>query len=186
MRKSRLKLDRRFLTLLLLTATAALLTACPSVPVNNSPSANSGSPPAASSPAPPEKTPTPTLAGTSIGTGSLATPTEAYKTAFEIRQRKDGPGLKKVLSKEILEFFAEIGGLEKRSLDEMLQELAEKPQAATPEVRSEKISGDRAIIEYRDEKGEWKEMDFVKEDGGWKLTLPKADGPVTAAPPKKP
>lgn len=79
-----------------------------------------------------------------------------------------------------------MAGLEKKSLDEMFQELAEKPQAAIPEVRNEKINGDRAIIEYRDEKGEWKEMDFVKEDGGWKLTLPKADGPGAAAPPRRP
>lgn len=91
MKKSKLNLDRRLLSLLLLTATAALLTACPSVPVNNSPGANRSDPPAAPSPAPPERTPDPASARNAAATGSLATPTEAYKTAFEIRQRKEGP-----------------------------------------------------------------------------------------------
>src|SRR5687768_4105178 len=37
--------------------------------------------------------------------GSLATPTEAYKTAYELRKKKDIEGLKKVMSKDIKEFL---------------------------------------------------------------------------------
>src|SRR4051812_46642967 len=36
--------------------------------------------------------------------GSLATPTEAYKTAHAVRQKKDLAGLKRVLSKKMLGF----------------------------------------------------------------------------------
>ncbi len=119
-------------------------------------------------------------------TGSLATPTEAYKTAYEIRKRKDAAGLKKVMSKDVLEFFEEMGKIEKKSLDVMLKELVEKPQGPTNETRNEKITGNRAILEYKNEKGEWKEMDFEKEGSDWKMTIPKADGPGTDGPPKKP
>lgn len=80
-----------------------------------------------------------------------------------------------MLSKEILEFFSEMGKVQNKSLDAMLLELCEKPQTPTAEARNEKITGNRAIIEYKEPSGEWKEMDFVKEGGEWKLTLPKAE-----------
>ncbi|NOT46270.1 MAG: hypothetical protein HOP17_00775 [Acidobacteria bacterium] len=168
-------------------AAAAMTAACPTNPVNNS-SASGNSNVNVSAPKPAETTAATPVPESSGEPGSLATPTEAYKTAFALRQKKDAQGLKKVLSKEILEFFAEMGKLEKKSLDEMLVGLAEKPQAGAAETRNEKITGDRAVLEFKDEKGEWSEMDFVKEDGGWKLTLPKAEGPGTGSgtSPKKP
>src|SRR5687767_7239076 len=46
--------------------------------------------------------------GSTANAGSLATPTEAYKTAYAARQQKDVAGLKRVLSKDILEFFETI------------------------------------------------------------------------------
>ncbi len=160
----------------LLFASALIGAGCPTVPVNNSPGNNSNNTAAIPEPAASvNKTDTP--ANSDVPMGSLATPTDAYKTAYAIRQRKDVDAFKRVLSAEIVEFFTEIGKLEKKSLDEMLMELLEKPQASTAEVRNEKRTGDRAILEYKDEKGEWKEMDFVKEGGEWKLTLPKAEGP---------
>ncbi|MGD9561569.1 MAG: hypothetical protein AB7F88_04640 [Pyrinomonadaceae bacterium] len=144
---------------------------CPTSPIANGP--GNGRAADERSPRPPEKTSAPD--NTDQPVGSLATPTEAYRTSFAIRQRKDGQALKRVLSKEIIEFFTEMGKASGKSLDQMLQEIAEKPQAATPEVRNEKITGDRAILEYKDEKGEWKEMDFQKEGSEWKLTLPRAE-----------
>lgn len=120
---------------------------------------------------------TPTQAVLSGPVGSLATPTEAYKTAYELRKKKDIEGLKKIMSKDILEFFTEIGQEEKKSLDDMLRDLADKPQADRAEVRNEKITGNWAVLEYLDEKGEWKTMDFEKVDGKWLLSFPKADSP---------
>lgn len=112
-------------------------------------------------------------------TNSTVTPTDAYKAAYAARKNKDVPGLKKLMSKDIIEFFTEIGGAgdKKQTLDELLMELCEKPQAPTAEARKEKIDGDHATIEYLDEKGDWSTMDFVKEGGGWKLTIPKMDKP---------
>lgn len=107
-------------------------------------------------------------------------PTDAYKAAYAARKNRDVPALKKLLSKDILEFFTEIAGLgeKKQTVDELLMELCEKPQAATAEVRNEKISGDKAKLEFLDDNGEWSQMEFVKEDGSWKLTFePEMDGP---------
>ena len=182
MRQPIVGLKRNFYAVTLWAAIAVTLSACPSSPVKNSPGSNNSNTPA-TAPSPSEAPPA-TPSETTTGTGSLATPTEAYRTAHAIRAKKDAQGMKRVLSKEILEFFTEIGKMEKKSLDDMLLELCEKPQAPTAEARNEKITGDRATIEYKEENGEWKEMDFIKEGGEWKLTLPKADSP--GAPPKKP
>lgn len=119
---------------------------------------------------------------------STGTPTDAYKAAYAARKKKDVPGLKKLMSKDIIEFFTEIGGAgdKKQTIDELLMELCEKPQAPTAEARNEKIDGEYATIEYLDEKGDWSTMDFVKEGGGWKLTIPKMDKPdMKGGDPKK-
>lgn len=106
---------------------------------------------------------------------SLATPTEAYKTAYELRKKKDVQGLKKIMSDDIKEFLTMMGEEEMKSLDDMIREMTEKPQADKAEVRNEKFKGDRAELEYRTETGEWKTMDFEKVDGNWLLSFPKAD-----------
>ena len=175
------KPGRNLLLLTLWAAIAATLAGCPSAPVNTGPGPTNGNTPTSTPSAPPQS---PSSAVSDSTPGSLATPTDAYRTAHGLRANKDIEGLKRVLSKDILEFFTEMGKLDKKSLDEMLLELCLKPQAATPESRNEKITGNRAIIEYQDENGEWKEMDFEKEGSEWKLTLPKAE--EAAVPPKKP
>lgn len=117
---------------------------------------------------------TPEKAGEPAAAGS---PTAAYKAAYAARKNKDVDALRKLMSKDIMEFFVEIGKEEKKSVDEMLKELCDKPQAATDDTRNEKINGDRATVEYLDEDGKWRTMDFIKEGGSWKLTLPKMDDP---------
>lgn len=105
--------------------------------------------------------------------GSLATPTEAYKTGYAARQTKDLATLKRVLSKDALQFLTDVGKEEQKTLDDQLRTLAERPQAATAETRNEKINGDRASLEYLNEKGKWASMEFVKEGNDWKIDLPK-------------
>ncbi len=106
--------------------------------------------------------------------GSLGTPTEVYKFAYAARQKKDIEGLKRVLSKDALEFFS-VMSEPGEPIDKALLQMTETPQAATDESRNEKINGNRATLEYPDAQGKWKTMDFVKEDGEWKITFPKMD-----------
>ncbi|MCA1558529.1 MAG: hypothetical protein LC731_08325, partial [Acidobacteria bacterium] len=111
---------------------------------------------------------------TATAGGSLATPTETYKTGYEARQKKDVATLKRVLSKDALAFLTEVGKEEKKTLDDQLKAMAERPQAATAETRNEKINGDRATLEYLNDKGAWSTMHFAKEGNDWKIDLPKA------------
>ena len=114
--------------------------------------------------------------------GSMATPTDAYKFAYNCRKRKDIECLKKVMSKDVIQFFTEIGKEDKKSADDMLKELVEKPQAVTVESRNEKIEGDYASIEYKDETGAWKTMDFEKVGSDWKMGFPKKPEGSTKKP----
>ena len=114
-------------------------------------------------------------------TTSLSTPTDSYKTAYALREKKDVEGLKRVMSKDVMEFFEMMAKEEKKTVNEELAQMFEKPQAKSPEVRNEKITGDTATIEYLDADGSWKPMDFVKEGSDWKMTIPKAE---KSAPPK--
>ena len=107
-----------------------------------------------------------------------STPTAAYNTAYNARKNKDVATLKKLMSKDILEFFeivaeSESEGGKKKTVDDVLMELCEKPLPPKPETKDEEINGDRATLEYRDEEGEWSTMDFDKVDGMWKLGAPK-------------
>lgn len=106
---------------------------------------------------------------------SLATPTEAYKTAYAARKNKDIKNLKRTLSKDMIEFFTMMSEGSDKGIDAELMKLAEKPQNPSDETRNEKINGDKAMLEFRDENGNWKTMDFIKEDGEWKLTINKPE-----------
>jgi hypothetical protein len=114
-------------------------------------------------------------ANTDTAIVSANSPTAAYIAAYNARKNKDIPALRALLSKDIIEFFKIMGEEDKKSVDDMLKELADRPQAATAEARNEKINGDKATIEYLDEDGKWTPMDLVKEDGVWKLTLAVGD-----------
>ena len=125
---------------------------------------------------------TPAAVGTT--TSSAGTPTDAYKAAYTARKNKDIEGLKKLMSKDVLEFLTMVGDADdkkKQTLDDQLKELCEKPQAATAEARKETIDDDYATIEYLDEEGGWPTMEFVKEDGVWKIAF----GDPKKAPPGK-
>ena len=181
---------RVFIKSSLLFSILAAAAGCSGGPAANTPSNNSTSQPAvaASSPgigsATAQNTPgatksTPAPANTAeAGTpASLATPSEAYKTAYAIRQKKDVQALKQVMSREMTAYFTEMGKTQKKSLDQVLALLVEQPQAPTAETRNERISDDRAVLEFKDASGKWLPMDFVKEDGGWKMALSKVAAP---------
>jgi hypothetical protein len=135
-------------------------------PANSSNTAVSNTAPKAAEPKPADAKPVAPVSETETA-GSLATPTEAYN--------KDIEGLKKVMSDDIKEFLTMMGEAEKKTLDDVLRDMVEKPQADKAESRKEKIKGDRATVEYLSETGTWKTMDFEKVNGKWLLGLPKAD-----------
>lgn len=106
---------------------------------------------------------------------SASTPTEAYKSAYAARKNKDINALKKLISKDMFEFFEIMGEGKANALDEGLKQLVETPQGPSDETRNEKITGDKATLQYLDKDSKWTTLDLVKEDGIWKLTIAKMD-----------
>lgn len=140
---------------------------------SNANTAPASSPAAANTSTPTQSEAKPETAPATDSAFSLATPTDAYKTGYAARKNKDIATLKRVMSKDALGFLTDMAEIDKKTLDDLLKDLTEKPQAATPETRNLKITGNRATLEYLDEEGKWTTMDFSKEGSDWKIDLPK-------------
>jgi hypothetical protein len=107
-----------------------------------------------------------------------SSPSATLKTYFEALQKKDAAALKKTLSKGTLEMFEQFAKAQSppKTLDEALQTgLASTTTTDSnkmPETRNEKIDGDKATLEVKNEKtGAWETVPFIKEDGDWKIAF---------------
>ncbi len=108
--------------------------------------------------------------------GAGSSPTATFRAYVEAVQHKDTDGVKKTFSKGSLAFFERAAKAQNKSVDEMLKTgiTDEVASAAAPEMRNEKIEGDSATLEVKDNKsGKWETVPFVKEEGQWKIALEK-------------
>lgn len=106
--------------------------------------------------------------------GEQSTPTLAYKALYEAVKRKDSEGIKKVLSKGTIELMEGAAAMQKKTLNQVIENGITETTFAPklPEMRNEKITGDVAILEVKNEKtGKWESLPFAKEDGQWKLAI---------------
>jgi hypothetical protein len=104
-----------------------------------------------------------------------SSPTATARAYFDASKAKDVQGLKNTLSKKSLALVEDMGKIGNKTLDESLKEMAsEAKPTATFETRNEKITGETATIEVKDERGKWEPLPFVKEDGQWKIALDQA------------
>lgn len=131
--------------------------------------------PANTAPANQTKTETKTDIKTETKTATLrqSTPTEAGESFFNAMKAKDAAAFKQLMSKDSLEILEAAASEKKMTLDDLLtkQFFPNTPMPAAFEQRGEKITGDKATTEMKDEKGEWSPMIFVKEGGVWKVSL---------------
>jgi hypothetical protein len=83
--------------------------------------------------------------------------------------------MKKALSKGSLDMFDKLAKEQNKSTDEMLKSFdKEDKNQKLPETRNEKINGDTATLEVKNDKTDkWDTLPFVKENGEWKIALDK-------------
>lgn len=99
---------------------------------------------------------------------SGASPTATMNAYYDALKTKDVEAVKKTVSRGYLTLLEEAGVSAERAFRPMMDRLP----AARPELRNEKIDGDRATLEMRNEEaGRWDTVNFVKEDGAWKIAL---------------
>ena len=113
------------------------------------------------------------VSGCSLLGGS--TPTKTFKNFFEASKKKDPAAMKKTLSKGSLEMFDKIAKEQNKMTDDMLKDVdKDGKKEAMPETRNEKITGETATLEIKNEKtGKWDSLPFVKEDSEWKIAFDK-------------
>jgi len=122
----------------------------------------------------PSATPTSTATTSTGDAGS--TPTATFTAYYNAIKNNDAAAVKAIFSKDTIQALEEEAKQQKKSFDDVFQEglksaSAEVP-AQLPEVRNEKIDGDRATLEIKDDKkGTWEPLHFVKEDGKWKVSF---------------
>ncbi|HEY6186525.1 MAG TPA: hypothetical protein VIW80_02520 [Pyrinomonadaceae bacterium] len=105
---------------------------------------------------------------------SQRSPGAAFKTYYEAALKRDTEGMKKTLSQSTLKYFAEMARAAHKTTDEGLRANAEAMPQQLPETRNEIVNDDAAALEFKDAKtGRWETVEFVKEDGAWKLALDK-------------
>jgi len=106
---------------------------------------------------------------------SGSTPTATFKAFYEASKKKDAAGMKKTLSKGTLDMFDKLAKEQNKTTDEMLKEVDKDDKSEKmPETRNEKITGDTATLEVKNDKtNRWDPLPFVKENGEWKIALDK-------------
>lgn len=99
-------------------------------------------------------------------------PTETMKALNEASRKKDVETIKKLVSKGTLELLEQSAQRQETTVDELLRRDEGAPFQELPETRNEKISGDTATIEIKNNAtNDWETMPFVKENGVWKIAL---------------
>lgn len=99
-------------------------------------------------------------------------PTAALKTFAEAMQKKDVQVIKSTISAGSLKMFEESAQKQNTTLDEILKKNGGAGLKQIPEMRGEKIEGDRATVEVKNgATPDWDKIPLVKEDGKWKIAL---------------
>jgi len=115
------------------------------------------------------------LLAVAAGCKSTPPPSATFKSYFEAQKKKDIAGMKQTLSKTSLLMMEASAKQKQLTVDQMLASQLENPASKVdkmPETRNEKISGDSATIELKNEEANrWDTMYFIKEDGAWKIAL---------------
>ena len=107
-----------------------------------------------------------------VGCGKGASsPTDAWKGFYAAAQKKDGATMKSYLSKGILSEVEQEAKKANISADEaIVKEFGPEVAKLSSSTTDEKIDGDKATLRVsRVGDGSSEKLEFVKEDGTWKI-----------------
>ena len=98
------------------------------------------------------------------------TPLETLKEYGDAFQKKDITTMKLLLSAESLRMHEQEAKAQNLTVDDVVRrETLFSENQKTAEFRNQKIEDERATIEMKDSAGIWNTVQFVKEDGVWKI-----------------
>lgn len=100
-------------------------------------------------------------------------PTETLKRFIEASKKKDVEAIKKTLSKNSLILTERSAAAQNTTVDELFKRDNPGIPSDVPEMRNEKIEGELASVEVKDQTGGYDTIPFVKEENVWKLAFDK-------------
>ncbi|MEZ5427356.1 MAG: DUF4878 domain-containing protein [Pyrinomonadaceae bacterium] len=154
------------LIIIILTALVLTTVSCTGASAPAKPNAETGNA---------QQTETAKSPGTTTET-SAGSPGATIGIYFEALKKKDDETVKKYTSKASLEKFEEAAKAKNKTLSEMILAGEDLSGKKSPETRNEKIDGDSATVEVKDdETGKWETVPLIKEDGLWKIAFEKLD-----------
>lgn len=110
------------------------------------------------------------FAGCQATSDQPLSPTETMKASNDAAIKKNVDAIKKLVSRGTLERLEQSAKAENTTVDELLKDFLDAPSVELPEIRNEKITGDAATIEIKNNAtNEWETMPFVRENGVWKI-----------------
>jgi hypothetical protein len=100
----------------------------------------------------------------------VLTPIDTFKSYNEAVRKKDLTAMKLMLSQASLKMHEEEAKARGVTLDDVMktQSLIGEDQKQVA-FKNEKIEGERATIEVKDQNNRWDKIHFVFEDGVWKI-----------------
>ena len=100
-------------------------------------------------------------------------PVETFKQFVKAYKDVNIEDVKKLLSKQSIDWMTKEAKKEGKTLDDFLKEEIKEGNLVIKgdlEVRKEKIDGDNASFEFKND-DDWDEAHFVKDDGLWKIDV---------------
>lgn len=98
------------------------------------------------------------------------TPLETLQAYVKAFQKKDYTTMKLLLSDATIKMHQESAKAQGVTLDDIVQrETLISPEQKTAEFRNQKIDGEKATIEMKNNFGAWNTINFVREQGIWKI-----------------
>jgi hypothetical protein len=114
-----------------------------------------------------------TFAALACSKGGNSTPTATFQTFYNAVKNTDVNAIKSVMPKKNLDQAENEAKAKGIAFDDALKvelkRMSTRLPATMPEIRDEKIEGDKATLEFKDGE-DWEKVGFIKEDGGWKLS----------------
>ena len=99
-----------------------------------------------------------------------STPFETLEAYTKAIKKKDTTTMKLLLSDETIKMHQQSAKEQGVTLDEIVQrETLFSPDQKTVKYRNQQIEGDKATMEMENSYGVWENVNFVKEDGVWKI-----------------
>lgn len=109
-------------------------------------------------------------AACSSGAKKNLTPFETLKAYGDAYMKKDITAMKLLLSDETLKMHEQEAKAQNLTVDDIVKrETLFSETQKSVEYRNERVDGDKATIEMKDAAGIWNTVQFVKEDGAWKI-----------------